>query len=131
MDAAQALADLTEVSSQIEAAVLADSHGAVVASTFEEPKGERVAETAAALLHAARETGSRESPALRQVLAATPSGAVFLVRDGRHLVAAVTGPEPTVGLDFYDLKTCLRLVAEDEARAGAEETPSARKSANE
>ena len=126
MDAAQALADLTEVSSQIEAAVLADAGGGVLASTFEEAKGERVAETAAALLEAARETGSRGSTELRQVLAATPSGAVFLVRDGRHLVAAVTGPEPTVGLVFYDLKTCLRLVDEDEPRTGAEEGSPAR-----
>ena len=130
MDAAQALADLTEVSSQIEAAVLADASGAVLASTFEEPKGERVAETAAALLEAARETGSRESTELRQVLAATASGAVFLVRDGRHLVAAVTGPEPTVGLVFYDLKTCLRLVDEDERRTRADESSPVREKPN-
>jgi hypothetical protein len=32
------------------------------------------------------------------------------VRDEGHLVAAVTGAQPTVGLVFYDLKTCLRLL---------------------
>jgi hypothetical protein len=34
VDAAQALADLVEISSQIESAVLADTEGAVLASTF-------------------------------------------------------------------------------------------------
>jgi hypothetical protein len=40
---------------------------------------------------------------------------VFVVRDRGHFVAAITGREPTVGLVFYDLKTCLRLVGSDEA----------------
>jgi hypothetical protein len=56
---------------------------------------------------------------LTQVRAVTREGSVFVVRDDRHVVAAVTGPEPTVGLVFYDLKTCLRMAAEDPA----EKTP--------
>ena len=39
------------------------------------------------------------------------------MRDGDRLIAATTTPEPTVGLVFYDLKTCLRSVAEPEAEA--------------
>jgi hypothetical protein len=35
---------------------------------------------------------------------------VFVVRDGDRLIAATTTPEPTVGLVFYDLKTCLRSI---------------------
>jgi hypothetical protein len=31
-----------------------------------------------------------------------------VVRDGDRLIAATTQPEPTVGLVFYDLKSCLR-----------------------
>jgi predicted regulator of Ras-like GTPase activity (Roadblock/LC7/MglB family) len=111
MEAAQALADLTEVSSQIESAVLADTGGTVLAATYPDPKrGERVAQTAAELLKAARSAG-REG--LVQLEAATSEGSIFVVRDGEHLVAAVTGTQPTVGLVFYDLKTCLRLVGEE------------------
>ena len=54
MDAAQALADLTEISSQIEAAVLADAEGAVLASTFpDESRSRQLANAAQALLAAA------------------------------------------------------------------------------
>jgi hypothetical protein len=58
------------------------------------------------------------------VEAALPEGSFFVVRDGERLVAAVTARDPTVGLVFYDLKTCLRLAAEEpekpkKAAAGA------------
>jgi predicted regulator of Ras-like GTPase activity (Roadblock/LC7/MglB family) len=126
MEAAQALADLTEISSQIEAAVLADSDGAVVASTFaEDHKGEAFAASAAELVRAAEESGELSSKELVQVQAASPQGCVFVVRDERHLVAAVTGAQPTVGLVFYDLKTCLRLLEREETEKKA--TPVRRK----
>ena len=46
-------------------------------------------------------------------------GSVFVVRDDERIVAAVTGREPTSGLVFYDLKTCLRLAGEQPARKKA------------
>jgi hypothetical protein len=50
--------------------------------------------------------------AVTQLEAATREGSVFVVRDGGgRVVAATTGPSPTVGLVFYDLKTCLRALA--------------------
>jgi predicted regulator of Ras-like GTPase activity (Roadblock/LC7/MglB family) len=116
MEAAQALADLTEISSQIETAVLADADGSVVGSTFsEEDQGEAFAAAAAELVRAAEDSGELSSKELVQVQAASPQGCVFVVRDERHLVAAVTGAQPTVGLVFYDLKTCLRLLEREEA----------------
>jgi hypothetical protein len=39
-------------------------------------------------------------------------GSVLLVRDEHRTIAATTGPEPTVGLVFYDLKSCLRGFSE-------------------
>jgi predicted regulator of Ras-like GTPase activity (Roadblock/LC7/MglB family) len=120
MDAAQALADLTEISAQIEGAVLADHDGAVVASTLaDDAAAKSFAEAAAELLAAAddvrREPGSEP---LVQVEGAALDGSVFVVKDDRHLVAAVTKPRPTVGLVFYDLKTCLRMLErEEEAKA--------------
>jgi predicted regulator of Ras-like GTPase activity (Roadblock/LC7/MglB family) len=119
MDAGQALADLAEVSSQIEGAVLVHEDGTMLASTFrDDDRSRAVAERAGELLRAARESRAATGRAeLSQVLAVTPAGAVFLVRDGGRAVAAVTGPEPTVGLVFYDLKTCLRLADAEPSRS--------------
>jgi predicted regulator of Ras-like GTPase activity (Roadblock/LC7/MglB family) len=114
VDAAQALADLTEISSQIEAAVLADASGAVLASTLAEAeKGERLARAALGLIEAAEKAHDEAKERLVQVEAATPEGSFFVVRDDVRLAAAVTGADPTSGLVFYDLKTCLRLVGEE------------------
>jgi predicted regulator of Ras-like GTPase activity (Roadblock/LC7/MglB family) len=122
MDAAQALADLTEISAQIDGAVLAGSDGSRIASTFaQEARGEELARAAVDLLAAAAESRA-EGQELVQIQAATPRGSLFVVQDGDHVVAAVTGPRPTVGLVFYDLKTCLRMLARDEAKAKPAET---------
>ena len=116
MDPARALADLTEISSQIQAAVLVDSDGGVIASTLgDETLAGRVAETARSLLAAAEDV--RRDPdrlVLAQLEVATHDGSVFVVRDAERTIAAVTSPEPTVGLVFYDLKSCLRSVAAGE-----------------
>lgn len=115
MEAAQALADLTEISSQIEAAVLAGADGSRATSTLaDEERGAALAAAAAELLQAAEEAQTERGERIVQLQAATPEGCVFVVRDEKHLVAAVTGADPTVGLVFYDLKTCLRLAAEEE-----------------
>jgi predicted regulator of Ras-like GTPase activity (Roadblock/LC7/MglB family) len=115
MDASQALADLTEISAQIDGAVLATS-GALVASTFaQEERGKELARAAADLLAAASETRP-EGQELVQVQAETPRGSMFVARDEQHVVAAITGPRPTVGLVFYDLKTCLRMLAREDAK---------------
>ena len=112
MDAAQALADLTEISTQIEAAVVVDARGKVAASTLDDERSQRVAAAARQLLDAADQLGS-DNGAIAQIDAATPEGSVFVVRHGEYLIAATTGPEPTVGLVFYDLKSCLRGLAEE------------------
>jgi len=123
MDAAQALADLTEISSQIECAVLFTEGGDVLGSTLESE------EAAAALVRGAGElleaAGSFRSEGGRvtQLEASTPDGSVFVVRDGGRGIVATTAPQPTVGLVFYDLKSCLRSAAE------AEEKPKRRRRA--
>jgi predicted regulator of Ras-like GTPase activity (Roadblock/LC7/MglB family) len=112
MDAAQALADLTEISSQIEAAVLFDEEGSVRGSTLgADDAAQAFADAAAALLE--RAAGFRSQGAtVTQLDASTAAGNVFVVRDGPRRIAATTGPEPTVGLVFYDLKSCLRSSAD-------------------
>jgi hypothetical protein len=123
VDAAQTLADLTEVSSQIRAAVLATGEGKVLGSTVE--NGERFASAALELLRAADEGRGEGAGELVQLEATMPDASVFVVRDGTHFVAAVTSARPTVGLVFYDLRTCLRVLEQDEEKA--KEKPKAAK----
>src|SRR6478672_13516953 len=111
MDAAQALSDLTEISSQIEAAVVLDANGAQLASTLEGGRGEDFATAVQELLAAVGRAAGRE-PVQAEV--STGEGSVFLVRDGERSIAATTAPEPTVGLVFYDLKSCLRAFGGEE-----------------
>lgn len=113
MDAAQALSDLTEISSQIEAAVVLDADGSTLASTLDDSRSVELARAAQELL-AAVGRAADEGRELAQLEVATSEGSVFVVRDGERAIAATTGPEPTVGLVFYDLKSCLRSVAAEE-----------------
>jgi hypothetical protein len=41
---------------------------------------------------------------------------VFVVRDQDRSIVATTSADPTSGLVFYDLKTCLRALAEAPAK---------------
>jgi predicted regulator of Ras-like GTPase activity (Roadblock/LC7/MglB family) len=108
-EAADALAHLTEISSQIEAAVVLDREGTVVASTIDDDRAGRMAAAALELFRAADERSGQE---LVQLDAALEGGSVFVVRDDERLIAATTRVEPTVGLVFYDLKSALRGLAE-------------------
>jgi predicted regulator of Ras-like GTPase activity (Roadblock/LC7/MglB family) len=110
MDAQQALADLTEISSQIQAAVVFDDKGKVAASTLgDSPRADELAQAAGGLLAAADAVKTGGS-ALTQLEVATGEGSVFMVRDGATVIAATTGSNPTAGLVFYDLKSALRHV---------------------
>jgi predicted regulator of Ras-like GTPase activity (Roadblock/LC7/MglB family) len=115
VDAAQALADLTEISSQIQAAVLFDEGGDVKGSTFADTAAAaELARGAADLLE--RAGAFRSEGTVTQLEAATDAGSVFVVRDGARRIAATTGPQPTVGLVFYDLKSALRSADAEAAK---------------
>ena len=124
MDAQQALADLTEISSQIEAAVVFDDQGKVAGSTLAEGgRADELAKAAAALVAAAGGVKTGES-VLTQLEVSTAEGSVFVVRDGKTFIAATTGGNPTAGLVFYDLKSALRSV-----KPAAKSAPAKRKTA--
>jgi hypothetical protein len=110
MDAAQAIADLTEISPQIQRVAVIAASGSLAGSNADPASAQKLADGARRLLDAAEEL----RPGVSQLEAATVSGSVFVVRDGDRVIAATTTPEPTVGLVFYDLKTCLRSI--DEAK---------------
>jgi predicted regulator of Ras-like GTPase activity (Roadblock/LC7/MglB family) len=129
MDPKEALADLTEISSQIQAAVIVDGEGSVLASTLDDARARQMAEAARELLRAAEEQGTSGAQ-LGQLQAATLEESVFVVRDGERIIAATTGPEPTVGLVFYDLKNCLRTVTAETSEE-AKPKPRAKRKAQE
>ena len=84
MDAAEALADLTQISTQIELAVLVDTSGEVLASAGAgSGQAAKIAEAARRLLAAAEEAmGEAEArERLVQLQVALPDGCVFLVQD--------------------------------------------------
>lgn len=130
MDAQQALADLTEISSQIQAAVVFDEQGKVAAATIDDAaRAEELAGAAKDLLAAADDVKPGESR-LTQLEVATSEGSVFVVREGddKTCIAATTGSNPTVGLVFYDLKSALRNV-KPQPKPRAARKPAAKKTA--
>ncbi len=129
MDAAAALERLREISSQVRAAVIFERAGKVVGSTLgDEKRAKQVADEAEALLREAEQQSDRtEGGDFAQLEVALQAGSVFVVRDGERLIAATTPPEPTVGLVFYDLKSCLR---ELETPAPKKRQPAKRKPAS-
>jgi predicted regulator of Ras-like GTPase activity (Roadblock/LC7/MglB family) len=132
MDAAAALERLREISSQVRAAVIFERGGNVVGSTFaDDQRAKDVAEEAEALLTEAeqRRDAGGEAAEFAQLEVALQGGSVFVVRDGDRLIAATTQPEPTVGLVFYDLKSCLRdldTAAAPKKRAAPRRKPTSR-----
>ena len=114
MDAAQALAELAELSSQVRRAVDVRADGSMLASVPEEPEAATALATAAnELLAAAFELRSTPQEVTR-VEVELEEGAVFVLHEAGRTIAAVTGPQPTAGLVVYDLRTCLQRISEPE-----------------
>ena len=114
--AADALAHLTEISTQIRAAVVLDREGTVQAATVDDERAGRIASSALELF---RQADAQREQELVQLDAELDGGSVFVVRDEERLIAATTTPGPTAGLVFYDLKSALRSMAEEPKRAPA------------
>jgi hypothetical protein len=120
VDAAAALADLLEISSQVEQAVALDDHGGVLAATAaSDAQVAALAAGAMRLLEAADYV--RPGQVVTEVAVLTSGGSVVVARGAGRTVAARLPVDPTVGLALYDLRTCVRALAEhpEGAEAGA------------
>jgi hypothetical protein len=96
-----ALDYLGELSTDIRAAIVLDSGGALAAVTGDDrERGERMRELSTALLDAAAEGD--------QVEVVTTEGSVFAVRGESWTVAVVAGRQPLASLMFYDLRNVVR-----------------------
>jgi hypothetical protein len=103
-----ALADLLEISSQIEGAVVLGDSDVTAAAGLAGDRAERFGAAARRLLTVA---GSERGTELAHVQVDVRGGAVFVVREAGLTIAAVTTPSPTAGLVLYDLRACLRRLA--------------------
>jgi predicted regulator of Ras-like GTPase activity (Roadblock/LC7/MglB family) len=114
LNAHEALDDLKQISVQVTAAAIGGPAGTLEAATLTDgTAGERLVRLGSELWEAA-EQAQRDlgRDALSQIEIATPEGSVFVVRDAGRTIVATTTVDPIVGLVFYDLRTCLRTVAE-------------------
>jgi hypothetical protein len=113
MDANQALAELRELSSQVERAVVLDASGSVLASTAD--AGDALTRAALDLLAAAGELHS-SADEVTGAEVELGEGGLFVLREGGRTIAATTGPNPTSGLVAYDLRTCLQRIDEEKPK---------------
>lgn len=110
MDAAQALSELMELSSQITAAVVLDASGSVLASSTDDSAATAaLAGSTLELVSAAARLGPEERGVTR-VEVELAEGALFAVSEGERTIGALTGPAPTAGLVVYDLRTCAKAI---------------------
>ena len=108
VDAAAALAELTDISPQIRRVVVVGEDGQVVGSNA--PDATVAGRLAERGLRLAAQADDVRGGRVAQLEAATGEGSVFIVRDAGRTIIATTRAEPTVGLVFYDLKTALRSI---------------------
>jgi predicted regulator of Ras-like GTPase activity (Roadblock/LC7/MglB family) len=114
MDAARALADLVEISPQIEAAALLAGDGEIL-GTFGVPeaRSDILARSLGELLASAGDV-HREGGRVTQLHAELAGAQVFVVTSAEELaIVAVTGGSTAPGLLFYDLKRCLAAIADE------------------
>jgi predicted regulator of Ras-like GTPase activity (Roadblock/LC7/MglB family) len=114
MEAARALADLVEISPQVEAAALVAPDGGPAGSVgVPEGRDGLLAGAVRELLAGAAAFRSDEG-SVTQLHAELAGGDVFAVTGAdERTIVAVTRGRATPGLVFYDLKRCLAAVADE------------------
>ena len=104
----EAIRDLLDVSTDIRSVAVVDEAGDVVAAGPGAAGRRCRARRSPRLWDAAAVAPARlATPALDHVVVPVSGGAVAVVAAHGRRIAAVTGPEPAVGLLLFDLRTCL------------------------
>jgi hypothetical protein len=104
--AAEIVAGLTELSSEIRRVVLAEGNGDVLAGSGG-GDGESLARVGVELLALAVE-GARAGADVGHVVVAAPNSAVIACRAAGRIAVATTTPEAAEALVLYDLRAALR-----------------------
>lgn len=118
MEAARALADLVEISPQIEAVAVVTGDGERPVGSVGVPEGREglLARAVRELLDGAASFRS-EHGRLTQLHASLGGGDVFAVTEDGRTIVAVTREPAAPGLVFHDLKHCLASIEEANAEA--------------
>ncbi len=114
MEPNEALAELLDLSSQIEDVAILGASGFVLAGSGAPERSEQLARVAAELVAAAGDV--RPSGQVSRIEVALDSSSVFVVSEGGRTAVATTVEAPTAGLVVYDLRTALRRLDEEPAR---------------
>ena len=113
MDAAAALADLVEISPQIEAAAVVAGDGELTGSVgVPESRGAVLARAVRELLDGAAAFRSDQGR-VTQLHAELAGGDVFAVAADGQAIVAIARERAAPGLVFYDLKRCLAAVDDE------------------
>ena len=113
MEAGRALADLVEISPQIEAAAVVAGDGEAAGSVgIPEGREAVLARAVRELLDGAAAFRS-DHGRVTQLHASLADGDVFAVAGEERTIVAVTRESPAPGLVFYDLKRCLAAIADE------------------
>ena len=113
MDAAAALADLVEISPQIEAAALVDRSGEMAGSVgVPDARATLLARAVRELLDGAASYRT-DHGRVTQLHAELDGGDLFAVATEEYAIVAVAGERSAPGLVFYDLKRCLAATVDE------------------
>jgi predicted regulator of Ras-like GTPase activity (Roadblock/LC7/MglB family) len=113
MDAAAALADLVEISPQIEAAAVVAADGELAGSVgVPETRTTLLARAVRELLDGAAAYRT-DHGSVTQLHAELDGGDLFAVATGKRAIVAVAGERSSPGLVFYDLKRCLAATSDE------------------
>jgi hypothetical protein len=113
MDANVALAQVLEVSDDVRAVVVFE-HGEPVASNLSEDEAAEIAGRADAML--AYSGTLRRGVDVKQLVAVTRDGDVYVVRQGERGLVAITSPGSLVGVVQHDLRTLLSSLSTESRR---------------
>ena len=117
MEPNEALAELLDLSSQIEDVAILGASGFVLAGSGTPERSEQLARIAADLGAAAGDV--RPTGDVSRIEVGLDSTSVFVVSEAGRTAIATTVPDPTAGLVVYDLRTALRRLDEKPARKPA------------
>jgi hypothetical protein len=111
VDAERALADLLELSRDVEAVAILDGDWQVAASNLDAGAAETFARHVAVLASEAEQVKPGADAGLTWLRATVEAGSVFVVREpGRAIAATAPRPAPAA-LVVHDLRTCLGELA--------------------
>jgi hypothetical protein len=110
VDAERALADLLELSRDVETVAILDRDWAVLASNADADGAARIAAAVADLVREAELVKPGPDAGLERLRAPTGVGTLFLLREGDLAVAATAARTAPAALVLHDLRTCLRAL---------------------